>query len=297
MNIIQNIVKRGDKTYGRNNGKKYITIHETGNPSKGADAIAHGKLQQSGFSASWHYSVDDTNIVQSYSHDTQCWHAGDGRGNGNLNSIGIEICINADGNFKKAVENAVKLVRKIMADENIKIENVVQHNKWSGKNCPANLRKSGWDDFIKAVKGEVKPPVVKPTPQAPKPPANKPVSGYAGNSIVDYLKSIKVDSSIGDRRKLAAQYGIKGYTATAAQNTLLLNAMRKGAAPTPVKPAPVSFKVGSKVKIKSSAGKYSRTNVSIPAKYKNKTMTIDQVGKDDVLIKELVSWVKKSNLV
>lgn len=57
-----------------------------------------------------------------------------------------------------------------------------------------------------------------------------------------------------------------------------------------------SFKVSQKVKIKSSAQKYSRSNVTIPVKYKNKPMTIQQVGKDDVLIKELYSWVKKSDV-
>lgn len=52
-------------------------------------------------------------------------------------------------------------------------------------------------------------------------------SSYKGDSIVDYLNSIKVDSSPGNRKKLAAQYGIKNYTGTASQNTALLNAMRK----------------------------------------------------------------------
>ena len=57
-----------------------------------------------------------------------------------------------------------------------------------------------------------------------------------------------------------------------------------------------TFKVGAKVKIKSSAGKYSRSNVSIPTSRKNKSYTIQQVGKDDVLLKEIYSWVKKSDV-
>ncbi|MCJ7839990.1 glycoside hydrolase family 73 protein [Lederbergia sp. NSJ-179] len=57
-----------------------------------------------------------------------------------------------------------------------------------------------------------------------------------------------------------------------------------------------TLKVGQKVKIKSSAKKYSRSTVTIPAKYKNKSYTIQQVANDDVLIKELYSWVKKSDL-
>ena len=55
-------------------------------------------------------------------------------------------------------------------------------------------------------------------------------SGYTGNSLVDYLKSIGKDSSFAARQKYAAQYGIANYSGTAAQNTQLLNAMRGGAA-------------------------------------------------------------------
>src|SRR5690625_4048759 len=158
VKITKNIVNRTDRVYGYNNKKKYITIHETANTSKGADAATHGRLQQNGFSASWHYTVDDKQAVQSFPHSAQCWHAGDGKGNGNLNSIGIEICVNSDGDFKKAVKNAAELVKKIMSDEGISIGNVVQHNHWSGKNCPTNLRNGSkgitWADFISLVKDE-----------------------------------------------------------------------------------------------------------------------------------------------
>lgn len=62
------------------------------------------------------------------------------------------------------------------------------------------------------------------------------------------------------------------------------------------KQTPKSFKIGSKVRIKSSAKKYSRSNTNIPSKYKGKSYTIQQVGNNDVLLKELYSWVRKSNL-
>lgn len=56
-------------------------------------------------------------------------------------------------------------------------------------------------------------------------------SGYTGNSLVDYLKSIGKDSSFAARKQYAAQYGISNYSGTAAQNTQLLNLMRGGSAP------------------------------------------------------------------
>src|SRR5690625_718298 len=120
-------------------------------------------------------------------------------------------------------------------------------------------------------------------------------STYTGGSIVDYLKSIGQPSSFAHRKKLAQRYGIKNYKGTASQNTRLLNALRGKKTNSKATKPKKSFKVGEKVKIKSSAKKYSRANVTIPAKYKNKSYTIQQVGKDDVLIKELYSWVRKAD--
>ena len=45
---------------------------------------------------------------------------------------------------------------------------------------------------------------------------------------MDYLNSIKVNSSLANRKKLATQHGIKNYSGTAAQNTTLLNKLRSG---------------------------------------------------------------------
>lgn len=56
-------------------------------------------------------------------------------------------------------------------------------------------------------------------------------SGYTGNSLVDYLKSVGKDSSFAARKQYAALYGISGYSGTAAQNTQLLNLMRGGSVP------------------------------------------------------------------
>lgn len=135
------------------NGRKYITVHETDNTDRGANANAHARLQFNGNSrsASWHYQVDDKEIVQSFDHTVRCWAGGDGKGSGNFNSIHIEICVNSDSNFAKAKENAQKLIKHIMNVEKIPLSNVVQHNKWSGKNCPRNLRKSGWKEFINGI--------------------------------------------------------------------------------------------------------------------------------------------------
>ncbi|GIN95192.1 hypothetical protein J6TS1_10620 [Siminovitchia terrae] len=80
-----------------------------------------------------------------------------------------------------------------------------------------------------------KPSISKPAPK-PSQPVTKP-SAYTGDSIVDYLKSIGVDSSFSNRTNLATQYEIKGYKGSAKQNLELLIKMRTGKSMTPAKPA------------------------------------------------------------
>src|SRR5690606_35438166 len=65
-------------------------------------------------------------------------------------------------------------------------------------------------------------PAAKPAPKA---------TTYKGNSIVDYLNSQGLDSSLSARKSLADQYGIRTYTGTATQNTQLLNKLRAGSIP------------------------------------------------------------------
>ena len=163
-------------TYNGTNAKKYIVIHETANTRNGANANAHARLQASGNSraASWHYTVDDKEIVQSFSDDAQCWHAGNA--SYNKQSIGIEICVNSDGDFKKAVDNAVKLTRYLMDKYNIPTSNVIQHNTASGKNCPRYLRSGekgvSWGDFIAKLAGKNDTKAKSST--KPKKPTSKP---------------------------------------------------------------------------------------------------------------------------
>lgn len=53
-------------------------------------------------------------------------------------------------------------------------------------------------------------------------------SSYKGNSIVDALKQIGVDSSFEHRKKIAERNNIYNYTGTATQNTKLLNLLKQG---------------------------------------------------------------------
>jgi len=145
-------------SFGRGNPKNYLTIHQTGNTAAGANAKAHHNLQaRSGIGYGWHWQVDDHEAIQTHDHDFKIWHAGDGRGKGNTESISIEICVNLDGDYNQSVENGAKLAAMILKEENIDISRMVQHNYWTGKNCPEQIRacKNGicWSHFVEKVRG------------------------------------------------------------------------------------------------------------------------------------------------
>jgi N-acetylmuramoyl-L-alanine amidase CwlA len=96
--------------------------------------------------------VDKDGVIQHIPDTEAAWHCGDGNGKGNRESIGIEICVNQDGDFMKARENAITLIQKLMKQYGIPITRIVPHKHWSGKNCPARLLKN-WDGFIREVQG------------------------------------------------------------------------------------------------------------------------------------------------
>lgn len=128
---------------------EYITIHNTGNPDASAKANSNYVRKQNGFK-SWHFTVDDKNIIQQLPINETGWHAGDGAtGPGNRKSIGIEICEVAG-----AEEKAVKFVAELLIALDMDISRVVPHKHWSGKNCP-RLILPHWDVFINDIKKEM----------------------------------------------------------------------------------------------------------------------------------------------
>jgi GH25 family lysozyme M1 (1,4-beta-N-acetylmuramidase)/LysM repeat protein len=74
-------------------------------------------------------------------------------------------------------------------------------------------------------------PVVQPVPQTPQIPQIPQGQQTGTFSIVDYMKANGMDSSFPHRAALARQYGIYGYTGTAAQNLALLLKLKNGVMP------------------------------------------------------------------
>lgn len=129
-----------------------ITIHETDNNAPAVNEITY--MQRNDSSTSFHFAVDENEIIQGAPLDRNTWHAGDGNGNGNRKTISIEICRNyrTDDltNYYKARARAEELVGYLLKQYGWDASNIYTHNDWSGKNCPRVIRSEGYLPTFKA---------------------------------------------------------------------------------------------------------------------------------------------------
>lgn len=145
---------------------KRIIIHNTANDASAQNEIAymHGNNKK----VSFHFAVDDIEVIQALPLDRNSWNAGDGgNGKGNREGISIEICYSKSGGERwlKAVDNAAKLTAKLLKDYGFGIDKVTKHKDYSGKHCPHRiLDEYGWENFINLVKGYLVPIEVKSNP-------------------------------------------------------------------------------------------------------------------------------------
>lgn len=136
---------------------EHIVLHETDNFAAGANAKAHNSfIHQNGQTEelSWHYTVDDKEIYHHLPDDEAAYHASDRmeKGGGNLNGIGVELCVNEDGDYAKTLENAVLLTATLMDEYHLRLSDIKKHEDFSGKICPAKLiANDEWDSFLQRV--------------------------------------------------------------------------------------------------------------------------------------------------
>ena len=126
--------------------KKYTVWHDTG--VKGQTAAGNASYFRSvDRKSSANYFIDKNEIVEVVDPNLVAWHCGDGFGKygiTNSNSIGIELCPEADGTIHpQTIANAIWLGKKLMKDFGILPENNVRHYDASRKNCPQYLNTDG----------------------------------------------------------------------------------------------------------------------------------------------------------
>lgn len=165
---------------------KGIIIHWTANTHRGANAIRNRNYfntkpyikTQSGkvIYASAHYLIDDSNIIRCVPDLEEAFHCGakwsrykkaahelmgteEGSAyNGdspNKYTIGIEMCVNSDGDFAMTRQHTVELTRHLLSKYDLNIDSVLRHYDITGKNCPRMmLEETIWQGFLDDVSSQ-----------------------------------------------------------------------------------------------------------------------------------------------
>ncbi len=134
-----------------------VCIHNTANDASAAAEVSYmlGNTAQT----SYHYAVDDVEIVHAIPDSRNAWHAGDGgKGAGNRRYIAIEICYSKSGGarFEAAMKNAAELTAKLLNDHGWDISHVKKHQDFSDKYCPHRILSDyGWEYFLNLVRAEL----------------------------------------------------------------------------------------------------------------------------------------------
>ena len=129
-----------------------IVVHETANDASAENEIAY--MRSNDKESSFHFAVDDKQIVQGIPLDRNAWHAGDGNGKGNREGIAVEICYSKSGGERwlKAVDNAARFIAEMLKERGWGIEKVTKHQDYSGKNCPHRILSDfAWNNFVNLV--------------------------------------------------------------------------------------------------------------------------------------------------
>lgn len=206
---------------------EYITVHNTANDASARSEVSYmlGNNNQ----VSFHYAVDDYNVVQGIDTNRNAWHAGDGNGKGNRKSIGVEICYSKSGGerFTKAERNAAFFVAELLKARNWGIDRVKKHQDWSGKYCPHRTLDNGWERFLNMVReylGQSKVVIdtkPKTTPQ-----------GITGDITYQSYDNVKRQwlPEIVNNRDYAGNFGhvVGGFRAKPKYGTIYMQAHVKG---------------------------------------------------------------------
>lgn len=305
MEVIQNLVSQ-DKYNIKcpyTMSPTRIVVHNTANDASARNEIAY--MIKNSNTVSFHFAIDDKEIIQGIPLDRNAWNAGDGNGKGNREGIAIEICYSKSGGerFINAERNVAKFIAQLLKERNWGIDRVTKHQDYSGKYCPHRTLDMGWQRFLNMISEYME------TKDIPK------VNTYTGNSIVDYLTSIGQNSSFQHRAILAKQNGITNYSGTANQNLALLQRLKSGAdtSDSPQTDNPIVLEAkqqGMKVATTLPAGSHfwisehasvyggASYGVKIPEIIKQATTRYTSGGQRNehgcswVLAKEIMSWVK-----
>lgn len=134
---------------------EFIVVHNTANDACARNEITY--MNSNNDSTSFHFAVDDKEVVQGLPLNRNGWHAGDSNGRGNRKGIGIEICYSRSGGerFIKAEKLAAKFITQLLKERGWGLEKVTKHQDYSGKYCPHRTLDLGWQRFLHMIQAEL----------------------------------------------------------------------------------------------------------------------------------------------
>ena len=165
MEVKQNLVE--EKKYNLkcpfDMEAEFIVVHNTANDASAENEINY--MRNNDNTTSFHYAVDDKEIIQGIPENRNAWHAGDGNGDGNRKGIAIEICYSKSGGerFDKAEKLASKFIAMKLKEKGWGIDKVKKHQDFSNKYCPHRTLDLGWDRFLNMIKEELGEEIEKPS--------------------------------------------------------------------------------------------------------------------------------------
>lgn len=168
MNIVKNLVSQSKYSvkcpYSMT--PEFIVVHNTANDASAQNEVKY--MISNNNQVSFHFAVDDKEIVQGLPLDRNAWACGDGaNGKGNRKGIQIEICYSKSGGvrFENAEKNAAKFIAQLLKERGWGVDKVKKHQDFSNKYCPHRTLDIGWASFVNMVKdylNELNAPATKP---------------------------------------------------------------------------------------------------------------------------------------
>ena len=155
MNVIKNLVSQSKYSvkcpYAMT--PEFIVVHNTANDATAQNEVKY--MISNNNQVSFHFAVDDKEIVQGLPLDRNAWACGDGaNGKGNRKGIQIEICYSKSGGarFENAEKNAAKFIAQLLKERGWGVDKVKKHQDFSNKYCPHRTLDKGWASFVNMVK-------------------------------------------------------------------------------------------------------------------------------------------------
>lgn len=132
---------------------EFIVVHNTANDAPAENEIKY--MISNNNEVSYHYAVDDKEVIQGLPTDRNAWACGDGsNGKGNRKGIQIEICYSKSGGarFENAEKNAAMFIAKLLKERGWGVDKVKKHQDFANKYCPHRTLDKGWASFVNMVK-------------------------------------------------------------------------------------------------------------------------------------------------